>query len=132
MKTHLIDSSVIIDYLRGKKETVDLIENIEGDLTSSYICLAELFEGIYRVKDRKHAKDITLRFFASLSSVFGLDEKIAEKFGQIRKEVKLKGNIIEDLDIFIASTCIVYDLTLITHNKEHFSRVKDLKIYSYN
>ena len=132
MKTYFLDTSVIIDYLRGKEETVDLISSIQGDLASSYICLSELFEGVYRVKNRKSAKDVLLHFFTSLTTIFGLDERIAEKFGQIRKDLKVKGNIIEDLDIFIAATCIVYDLTLITHNKEHFSRVRDLKIYSYN
>lgn len=130
MKTYLLDTSVIIDYLRGKEKTVDLVDNIEGNLTSSYVCLAELFEGVYRVNDRKHVKEAVLNFFTSLTTIFGLNFEIAESFGKIRKELKTKGNIIEDIDIFIAATSIVYDLTLVTHNKEHFSRVRDLKIYS--
>lgn len=130
MKTYFLDTSVIIDYLRGKEETVELISNIQGELASSYICLSELFEGVYRVKNRKSAKDVLLHFFTSLTTVFGLDGEIAEKFGQIRKDLKVKGKIIEDLDIFIAATCLVYDLELITYNKKHFSHVSDLRIYS--
>lgn len=129
MTTYFLDTSVIIDYLRGKKEVVDFVDKLERELVSSFVCLAELYEGIWRVKNREQAKNTILQFFASLSTVFGLDSKIAEKFGQIRKELKTQGNVIEDLDIFIAATCIVYDLSLITHNKKHFSRVRDLKIY---
>lgn len=131
MKTYFLDTSIIIDYLRGKNKTVAAIDNIEGNLTSSYVCLAELFEGVYRVNNRKHVKEAIMNFFASLTTIFGLNVEIAELFGQIRKELKTEGKVIEDLDIFIAATCMVYDLTLLTYNKDHFSRVKDLKIYPY-
>ena len=73
-----------------------------------------------------------MHFFASLTTIFGLNIEIAESFGKIRKDLKVQGKIIEDLDIFIAATCIVHDLTLVTYNKEHFSRVKDLKTYPQN
>lgn len=132
MKTYLLDTSVIIDYLRGKDKTVDLIDGIEGNLTSSYVCLAELFEGVHRANNRKDVKEAVMHFFASLTGIFGLNIEIAESFGKIRKDLKVRGNIIEDLDIFIAATCIVHDLTLVTYNKEHFSRVKDLKMYPQN
>jgi len=132
MKTYLLDTSVIIDYLRGKDKTVDLIDGIEGNLTSSYVCLAELFEGVYRANNRKDVKEAVMHFFASLTTIFGLNIEIAESFGKIRKDLKVQGKIIEDLDIFIAATCIVHDLTLVTYNKEHFSRVKDLKTYPQN
>lgn len=128
MKTYLVDTSVIIDYLRGKKKTVDLIDNIEGPLASSYVCLAELFEGVYRANNKEHVKEAVMDFFSSLT-IFGLNVEIAEKFGQIRAELKTKGLLLEDLDIFIAATCIVYDLEVITYNKKHFSHVPDLKIY---
>jgi len=132
MKIYLLDTSVIIDYLRGKEKTVDLIDNIEGSLTSSYVCLSELFEGVYRVDNKQHVKEAVMDFFASLTTIFGLNVEIAESFGKIRKDLKVKGKILEDLDIFIAATCLTYDLTLITYNKEHFSRVKDLRISSSN
>ena len=41
--------------------------------------------------------------------------------------LKKQGNIIEDIDLFIAATCIVYDLTLITFNQKHFLHIPDLK-----
>ena len=51
MKTYFLDTSVIIDYLRGKEEQVTLINELKGKLVSSYICLSELYEGIFRSKN---------------------------------------------------------------------------------
>lgn len=128
MKRFLIETSVIIDYLRGKKEAVKLINGLEGELTSSFICLAELYEGVYRLKKYKKAEVGVLHFFRGLSEIYGLDKEIAKSFGRIRYELKKKGKRIEDLDILIAATCFAHNLILVTKNTRHFSRVEGLKI----
>jgi len=130
MRSYLLDTSVIINYLRGKKQTVELIDKIEGEMCSSFICLAELFEGVYRANNKLEIKDAITNFFKSLSEVYSVDSEIAEYFGKIRSDLKVKGNVIEDIDIFLAATCLAYDLVLVTDNVKHFSRVKNLKIYN--
>ncbi len=129
MKTYFLDTSIIIDYLRGKKNVVKKIDNLDGNLSSSYLCLADLFEGIYYSKNREMAKKIILNFFQGLNKIWGIDEKIAEKFGELRKELRKKRKIIEDIDIFIASTCLVNNLILVTLNKKHFKKIKELNIF---
>lgn len=128
MKSYLLDTSTIINYLRGIDKTVQTINNIEGELSSSYICLSELYEGVYRVKEQKKAEKIVTDFFRSLSEVYTIDEKIAKQFGEIRAHLKKTGSVLEDIDLFIAATCLVYGLTLITDNIKHFSRIKNLEI----
>lgn len=129
MTSYLLDTSVIIDYLRGKETAVSLLDNIEGELFSSYICMAEIYEGVYRVSNKEKIEDAAVNFFASLSGIYGVDESVAKKFGEIRAELKKKGILIEDLDLLIAATCLVYDLTLITFNYKHFSRIDKLRLY---
>lgn len=128
MKKYFIETSVIIDYLRGKTGTIQLINELEDELSSSYICLAELYEGIARAKNEEKAEKGVGDFFSGLSEIYGLDKEIAKNFGQIRVDLKEKGRIIEDLDIMVAATCIAYDLVLITYNSKHFCRIKNLKI----
>jgi len=53
MKTYFLDTSVIIDYLRGKEGVVNLIDSLKWKLVSSHICLAELYEAVYRSKNKK-------------------------------------------------------------------------------
>lgn len=127
MKTYFLDTSVIIDYLRGKEEVINLVDSLKGRLVSSYICLSELYEGVFRSKN-KNVEATILEFFSGLSKTYGLNQKIAQEFGLLRKNLKQKGEIIEDIDLIIAATCIAYNLDLVTLNKKHFSRIKGLSI----
>lgn len=128
MNTYLIDTSVIINYLRDKGSAVETVDNLEGELTSSYICLAELYEGISRVREKEKAEKQVLDFFTGLNQTYGVDKDIAKYFGQIRTHLKTKGEVIEDLDILLAATCLANHLVLVTANPKHFSRVPNLEI----
>jgi len=128
MKSFLIETSVIIDYLKGKEEAKRLIDSLKGDLSSSYFCLAELFEGVMRVNEPDKHEEAILIYFASLTNIYSLDMRTVKKFGELRARLKKEGTIIEDIDLFLAATCLVYDLTLVTFNKKHFSHVKELTI----
>ncbi len=84
MKKYFLETSVIVNFLRDKYDAVGVINNLEGELVSSYICLAELYEGIFRVKNRNRVEKAVLNFFTGLSEVYGLDREVAQTFCQIR------------------------------------------------
>lgn len=42
--------------------------------------------------------------------------------------LRTRNQMIEFRDIFIAATCLVHDLPIVTLNKKHFKRIDDLKI----
>lgn len=128
MTKYFLETSVIINYIRGKKETVVLVDSLEGELTSSFVGLSELYEGIFRVREKLVPEETILDFFSGLSEVFGVDKDVAKMFGSIRAHLKEKGQVIEDIDIFLAATCLAHNLTLVTANPAHFRRVKELKI----
>lgn len=128
MSTFFVDTSVIIDYIKGKESARELMHSAHGALVSSYFCLAELYEGIERVSNPNAHEKPALTFFRNLKKIYGLDMHIAKVFGKVRAQLKKDGNVIEDIDIFIAATCLAYDLTLITFNKKHFSHIGSLKI----
>ena len=62
--------------------------------------------------------------------VLGLKEEICQIFGRERGKLRKHGNIIGDFDLLIASTCLYYNLTLLTNNVRHFERVEGLLITS--
>ncbi len=132
MTQYLLDTSVIISYLRGRKPQVDVVDSLDGELTTSFVCLSELYEGIARVKDSKSAEKTVLEFFEGMDEVYGVDENVAKQFGFLRSQLKKSGEILEDLDILIAATCIAYGATLVTENVKHFSRVSGLEIVPTN
>ena len=128
MTSYLLDTSVLLDFLKGKRHAVEILQNLKGKLTSSVVCLAELYDGIYRSHNKEQQEKLILEFFNNLDTYYNVDEQVAKKFGELRAELKQQGNIIEDIDLFIAATCLVYNLTLITFNKRHFSHIEGLLI----
>ncbi len=131
MKRFLLDTAMIIDYLRGKDPIVKFIDGLDGELCSSYICLAELYEGICRDRDRKSAEEKVLGLFKTFSEVFGTDARISQSFGEIRADLKKKGEVIEDLDILLAATALAENLILVSGNAKHFSKVKRLMLQPF-
>src|SRR4030042_2513801 len=129
VNSYFLDTSIIINLFRGKKEEQKLMENLEGERTSSFLFLSEIYEGVYRARNRETEENNLVKFFSRLHNVFGIDNEIAKKFGEIRTNLKKSDNVIYDFDILIAATCMAYNQILITHNKKHFSRIPELKIY---
>lgn len=67
--------------------------------------------------------------FLDAFELLGLDPSTMRIFAQIRNQHRLKGQIIPDFDILIASTALQYDLTLLTRNTRHFARIPNLRLY---
>lgn len=123
VEMYLIDSDFLIGYIKNKKEVTEILDDIGGSLWStSVVCVAEVLEGVSKhnaIEIKKMLKDMV---------IYDVDWEVAEVFAKLRKKMRKQGNLIDNMDLFIASTCLVHDLTLITGNKKHFSRVKGLKI----
>lgn len=127
--SYLIDTDWIVDYLKGKAPAVQTLESLAQ--ARSAICLityGEIYEGIYYGKERERHE----RGFAGLLQVVGvlpLGQPILEGFARIRGALRAQGQLIGGLDLLIAATALRHDLTLLTHNHRHFSRIPDLKLY---
>ena len=128
MIQYCLDSSVIVNYLRGKVDQVTFINELDGELVASVICLAELYDGALRARNVNVARQGGEKFFLGLDAIYPIDERIARAFGQLRADLRTKGNVLADMDLLIAATCLAYNLILVTANIRHFSRVKNLEI----
>lgn len=60
--------------------------------------------------------------------VLSFTDAVAQKAAEIYHKLRLSNQMIEFRDIFIAATCIVNELPLVTLNKKHFKRIEGLKI----
>ena len=49
------------------------------------------------------------------------------RFAEIKAGLCSRGEILEDPDLLIAATALTLDLTLVTHNESHFSRIPGLR-----
>ena len=126
MRKYLIDSDILIDFLNNRAEAIRLLIKFEeSEMAISVITFAEILEGL--VDDRK--KYLNVRKGLSKLSMLAVDANIAEKFAGVRAILRKKGELIENMDIFIAATAMSHDLVLVTNNKRDFERIKGLKLY---
>lgn len=94
----------------------------------SIVSYGELFDGGVAMPNPEQ-RIAQLSEFLDEFELLGLDPVTMKIFAQVRNQLRLKGQIIPDLDILIASTALQYDLTLLTRNTRHFARIPNLRLY---
>lgn len=117
MSRYLLDSDVIISFLRGEKETVKLLEDLEkvaGIPATSPICIAEVQAGVKAGEEEK-----TNNFLDSLQ-IYVVDQEIANTAGEYMREYKKKGITLLLPDALIAATCTTNNIALATYNTKHY------------
>jgi len=127
---YLIDTDWIIDYLNDSEPVASRLEELrEEGIGISIISLAELYEGVYGSRSPEDS-EVELLGFLSGITILGIDEGICRMFGQERGKLRKRGLLISDLDLFIASTSLYYELPLCTNNRRHYERIENLQIIS--
>ena len=132
MKQYTFDTNILSYYLKGNEGIRDRLnkELLEGNqFIINPITYYEISRGLLAIDSREK-----LQKFKDLCQIFGvleLSNSVLEIAAQNYAILKKRGELIEDADLFIAATCIVNDLLLITNNKKHFSRIHGLKIENW-
>lgn len=128
--SYLVDTDWVIDHLNGKSEVTEKLKELKAmGIALSIISLAELYEGVYYSRDPIKSQQM-LDTFLRQFPVLPLDEEICKTFGKERGRLRQERKIVSDFDLVIASTCLRWNLTLLTNNQSHFEAVKGLNIIS--
>lgn len=129
----LLDSSIIINFLRNKEKEVAFIASHSRDeIITSTICEAEVITGAFRGDPKNltsHLSQIE-KLFESFYDILSFDSQQAREAGEIKSYLLGLGKMIDDLDILIGVAAVVGEATLVTLNPKHFSRIKNLQIQS--
>ena len=117
MAQYLLDTTTIIDHLRGDKKVNSYLEEIgnRGDIVGC--CCINITETYTGMKDKE--KEKTDKFIESLY-YFGVTKEIAKLAGKVKQKYVKKGKTIATTDVIIAATAIEYGLILITKNVQHY------------
>jgi predicted nucleic acid-binding protein len=69
-----------------------------------------------------------LELFLQDVRILDAPRAVAAKFDELRAAVFDAGQRAPDMDLWIASTALVFDLTLVTHNAPNFADIPNLRI----
>jgi tRNA(fMet)-specific endonuclease VapC len=122
---YLLDTSVIIDALNGKRGRREFLLSLvrQGHLLACCpINVTEVYAGM-----RPKEEAATEEFLRSLE-YYHLTWPVARMAGLLKRDLARKGTTVTVADATIAAVAIVHELTLMTDNVKDFT-MKDLTLY---
>ena len=119
----LVDTSILIDYLRGNAGAGDLLERERAAdvLHASEITRIEVLAGM------RPAEGDATRALLSTLVWHPVDAEIAEDAGALGRQWLPSHHTIDSADLAIAATAVRTDARLLTRNVRHFPMFTDLQ-----
>lgn len=109
----VVDTDVLIEYLRGRPKAVEYLHTLDADLLLSSLTVAELFAGAR--ESEEEALHTMLRAF----EIVVVDAAIAEAAGRLRRRYGPSHGVGLP-DAVIAATAMAARARLATFNRKHF------------
>jgi predicted nucleic acid-binding protein len=110
----LLDSTIIIDLLRGHRPAHDYVLSLAVVPAASEITRVEVLRGV-----RSGERRITERLLGTLGWI-ALDEPIARRAGDLGRRWRASHRGLATADLVIAATALERELDLATLNVRHF------------
>jgi predicted nucleic acid-binding protein len=118
----LIDTDILIDYLRDYPDAISYVESRQEQCLISVVTGAEWYAGVREGEERTRL-DGFLRAF----EIIPLDLPLAVQGGLYRRDYSRSHNV-GLADALIAATATQRQVLLVTLNRRHFPRLQDVLV----
>jgi len=122
MTKYLIDTNLFIDVLKGKKQAVLQLQALQSTSVVSFVTVGELMQGS---RNKSELKEIN-----KLMELFEIDyagpEVIIDALSLLQHYQSKTG--LQLLDSIIAATAKNKVYTLVTSDKKHFSKIREISV----
>lgn len=128
----VLDTSFIIDAMRGNKEALSRLADLENEdnlLCTTSMNALELFKGAY-LSPKIDEKIARVRKILDRLLVLPITEETYNIYGAICAILTSEGRRIGDFDEIIAAIAISHDAEIITRDM-HFDQLSMLKVVHY-
>lgn len=116
----LVDTDVLVDFLRGHRKAVAFVNEHVDRIILSSIVVAELYAGV-----KGDEEQAALDRFVSLFRVVSVSAEIAKAGGLCKKDYG-KSHGVGLADAILYATAEAEDAELKTLNTKHYPMIKDL------
>ncbi|MFN8438713.1 MAG: type II toxin-antitoxin system VapC family toxin [Cytophagales bacterium] len=127
MKNYLIDTNIVIYYLKGKYNLSDKFANLSiENCFISEITLAELKFGIENSEKPDKNRKVLENFLTGVQilPIYHSLDLYAKEKARLKKE----GKLVDDFDLLIGVTSVFHNLTMVTNNTAHFDRITNITL----
>lgn len=122
----VLDTSILIDHLRGGslwKGLLDRLEREDAELFIPTIVIFELYSG---VSTKKSENSLEVKNLIKNFHQIELTEKIATYAGELYRDIS---HTFQVPDYIIAASALEIEAEIITLNIKHFEQVPGLQLY---
>lgn len=118
----LVDSDVLVDYLREQRPAIRFVEGLKNVFAISVITVAELYAGVH-----DESEETALSVLVSACLVLEIDDPIARLAGAFRRKYG-RSHGIQLPDALIAATSVNRQVELVTLNRRHYPMLEKLTV----
>lgn len=122
----IIDTDVLIWYMRGNKRAYKIIEDQQGFFTS-VVTYIELVQGM---RNKNELIELRRAFREWNTKILYINEEISSK-AMFYIERHYLSHPLQLADALIASTALVNGLPILTGNDKHYRMIKELEIIKF-
>jgi len=123
---YLLDTCLLIDYLRGEPNVYDILVNNSGiKLSMSTITMMELVIGAFNRREVNYIQ----KAFKDIDIIY-IDNDISKLAENLIVEYSKSHNLQID-DALIAATSLKMNAELITNNVSDFRYIPNIKLYQF-
>ena len=132
MNPALLDTDIVSYYLRGNQTVRNQVAQYLDEypfLNSSIFTYYEILSGLrYLDAQQQLAK---FQQFVLLNRMLPLTRQSVDIAADIYANLRSQGNLIEDVDLLIASIALEHEYELVTNNITHFDRIPELNVTNW-
>jgi len=122
---YLLDTCILIDYLRGEPSVYNLLVNNEKiELSMSTVTMMELIIGAFNKREVNYIQ----KAFKKIDVLY-IDSDISKIAEELIIKYSKSHNLQID-DVLIAATSIKMNIELITYNVSDFQFIPDIQLFS--
>jgi predicted nucleic acid-binding protein len=123
----LIDTDVIVWYMRGNEKAKHLIRNTNG-FSMSVVTYIELVQGL---RNKKELNALRNSFKGWSATIIYINEEISTKAMFLAEQFFLSHSI-QLADALIGATSMIYGLPLLTANVKHYKIIKNIILKKFS
>lgn len=131
--THLLDTNVCIDALRGRREVLARLQEMAPEaFVVSVVTVFELFQGVDRAPtDRREREREKVQAFCDMIPCLPFDDSCGRLAAKINAALLNQGTPVGIADVWIAATAMVHGLSVVTSNVRDFDAIDGLLLENW-